>query len=410
MPSPECSPDLPLMAVPTSLLAQLGQVPDPRIERTKHHQLTDILAITILAELCGADSFTEIAQFGRAREAWLRSFLALPHGIPSHDTFNRVFARIDPQALSACLAQWAQRVADLALDTDRPTDSPAQVVAIDGKTARRSQDARSARGALHTVSAWATEQQLVLGQVKTAAHCNEIPAIPELLALLDLRGSTVTIDAMGCQKQITAAIRAQRAHYVLSLKTNQPWLHKRVADFHAAVTAAPQRYWRGVPHESQTTVEKDHGRLETRRYTVVGAAAVLRDRTGWTDLATVGWVESERLLLSGSRKGTTTREVRYFISSLPSKVEPVAHAVRSHWGIENRCHWTLDVVFQEDQSRVRKDHGPQNLAIIRRWALSILRQDTTHKHGLKARRLNAAWDHDYLLKLLRLTSPEPRID
>jgi predicted transposase YbfD/YdcC len=393
--------------VPESLLAYLAQVPDPRIERTKHHRLTDILAIAILAELCGADSFTEIAQFGRAREAWLKSFLALPNGIPSHDTFTRVFARLDRHALAACLTEWAQAVARLALQEE---ESPGEVVAIDGKTARRSYDRGAAQAALHTVSAWATQHQLVLGQVKTEAHSNEITAIPELLALLDLRGTTVTIDAMGCQKQITTAIRSKQAHYVLSLKANQPWLHQRVSAFHAATTAHPRRYWRNVPHETYSTVEKDHGRIETRRYTVADATAVLRDRSGWEDLASVGWVESERRLLSGPKAGTCTREVRYFISSLPPKVAPIAHAVRSHWGIENRCHWCLDVVFQEDQSRVRKDHGPANLATIRRWVLSLLRQDTTHKHGLKARRLNAAWDHDYLLKLLCLASPQPRND
>jgi predicted transposase YbfD/YdcC len=399
--------------VPANLLAQLAEVPDPRVERTKQHQLLDILAIAILAQLCGADSFTEMAQFGRAREAWLRTFLALPNGIPSHDTFNRVFLRLDPEAFAACLAEWAQAVAGLALQEsgqaeDRPAgDRPAEIVAIDGKSARRSYDARSGQAALHTVSAWASEHQLVLGQVRTEAHSNEITAIPQLLALLDLQGTTVTIDAMGCQKSITAAIRARGAHYVLALKSNQPWLHQRVSAFHAAVSAEPQRYWRGVAHQSQSTLEKDHGRIETRCVTVVDATAVLRDRRGWEDLASIGWVESERRLLSGPRKGSTTREVRYFISSLSPEVEPIAQAVRSHWGIENRCHWTLDVVFQEDQSRVRKDHGPANLATLRRWVLSLLRQDTAHKHGLKARRLQAAWDPDYLLRLLRFISPEP---
>lgn len=385
-----------LVPMPASLLDQLATVPDPRVERTRHHQLVDILAISLLAVLCGAESFTEIAQFGRAREAWLRTFLALPNGIPSHDTFNRVFARLDRHALAARLTQWAQAVAALAVG---------EVVAIDGKTARSSHDHAAGQSALHMVSAWATEHQLVLGQVKTADHSNEITAIPELLEVLDLRGTTVTIDAAGCQQKITAAIRAKRADYVLALKGNQPWLHERVVGFHAAVTADPERRWRGVPHETLRTIEKDHGRLETRCYTVVSAAAVLRDRAGWTDLTSVGWVESERQLLSGPKAGTVTRETRYFISSLAAKVGPIAHAVRSHWGIENRCHWTLDMVFQEDHSRVRRDHGPANLATIRRWVLSLLRQDRTHKHGLKARRLNAAWDQEYLLKVLRLAAP-----
>lgn len=405
--------DSPPALAPTSLLAQLALVPDPRIDRTKRHLLVDILSITLLAEICGADSFAEIAQFGRARLAWLKTFLALPNGIPSHDTFTRVFARLDRHALAARLNAWARAVASLALRDGAPglegTESLPRgaVVAIDGKTARRSYDPKHALGALHTVSAYATEHGLVLGQVKTAAKSNEITAIPELLALLDLTGATVTIDAMGCQKEITAAIRARRAHYVLALKTNQPWLHQRVAAWKAATSADPKRYWKGVPHESVSTLEKGHGRLEKRTYTVVDASRVLRDRTGWTDLVTIGWVESERHLLSGPKKGTVTREVRYFISSLPPKAAPIAHALRSHWAIENGCHWILDVVFQEDQSRVRRDNGPANLATIRRWVLSLLRQDTTHKHGLKARRLNAAWDMDYLFKLLRLSSTEP---
>lgn len=400
--------------IPSSLLEQLATVPDPRIERTKHHQLVDILAITLLAVLCGADNFTEIAQYGQAKKEWLETFLALPKGIPSHDTFSRVFARLDRHAVSACLTQWAQHVALMAGGL-----SPGEVVAIDGKTARRSGDvsgdssgessAGAAGGraagikALHMVSAWATRHQLVLGQVKTADHSNEITAIPELLRLLDLKGTTVTIDAIGCQQAIARSIRDKKADYVLSFKTNQPWLHERVDQFRAATEAEPERYWRGVAHETTTTIEKDHGRIEKRRYTVVPAQAVIRNkekRSAWADLRTVGWVESERELLSGPKAGKTERELRYFISSLPAKVGPLAHAVRSHWGIENQCHWTLDMVFQEDQSRTRKDHGPANLATIRRWVLSILRQDATHKHGLKARRLNAAWDNDYLLKLL----------
>lgn len=405
--SSSASSDSPLAPLPAGLLEQLATVADPRIERTKEHLLVDILAVTLLAVLCGADNFTEVAQFGRAREPWLKTFLALPHGIPSHDTFTRVFARLDRRALASCLTQWAQAVAALAGGL-----AAGDVVAIDGKTARRTHDHAAGLKALHAVSAWATRHQLVLGQVKTAGHSNEITAIPELLALLDLTGTTVTIDAEGCQQKITAAIRAQRADYVLALKMNQPRLHTAVAQFFAAAQAEPERYWRGVPHEALTTVEKGHGRLETRHYTVAAATAVLRavgDRPGasegWTDLVSVGCVVAERQVLSGPRAGTTSRETRYFIASLPPTVGPFAHAVRSHWGIENCCHWTLDVVFQEDQSRTRKDHGPANLATIRRWVLSILRQDTTHKHGLKARRLNAAWDPDYLRKLLRIAAP-----
>jgi predicted transposase YbfD/YdcC len=390
-------------AVATRLLDHLAQIPDPRVDRTKRHLLGDILAIAILATLCGADSFTEIEQFGRARERWLRGFLTLPGGIPSHDTFTRVFARLDRQAFAAALGEWAKHTATLALHPS----TRGEVVAIDGKSVRRSYDLRAGQAALHSVSAWATERQMVLGQVETKDHSNEITAIPELLDLLELKGTTVTIDAIGCQKKITTAIRAKKAHYVLALKSNQPWLHQRVHAFHQAVTAQPKRYWRDIPHLSLITLEKEHGRLEKRCYTVMPAEAVLRNRSGWEDLKSVGWVETERTLLSGRHKGKTTREVRYFISSLPPEVEPFAHAVRSHWAIENRCHWVLDVVFQEDQSRVRKDHGPANLVTLRRWALNLLRQDTTHKLGLKARRLHAAWDPDYLLTLLRRVTPQP---
>lgn len=382
------------LAVPTApLLAQLAALPDPRIDRAKRHSLTDVLAIALLATLGGADNYSQFALFGRTRQAWLATFLALPNGIPSHDTFQRVLRALDPKAFAGWLTAWSQALAGRVPG----------VVAIDGKTARRSGDATTA--ALHTVSAWATAQHLTLGQVATAVKSNEITAIPELLTLLHLRDCIVTIDALGCQTAIATAIRAKRAHYVLAVKGNQRWLHDRLV---ALFAHGPDDtvFWARAPHETLTHREKDHGRIETRTYRLVPAAAVLADRAEWTDLHSVGCVDATRHYVSGPKAGTTEQHRRYFITSLPARVGPFAHAVRSHWQIENACHWTLDVVFDEDRNRARRDAGPANLATLRRWALSLLRQDTTQTTGLKGRRLIAGWDPDYLLHLLRLAVPE----
>lgn len=374
------------------LLAQLATLPDPRIDRCKRHALPDVLAMALLATLCGANTCTQFALFGVTRHAWLATFLALPNGIPSHDTFTRVLRHLEPKAFAGWLTTWSQ-----ALVGQVPG-----VVAIDGKTVRRSGDATTAP--LHSVSAWATAQHLTLGQVATDVKSNEITAIPELLALLQLRDCIVTIDAMGCQTAIATAIRARHAHYVLAVKANQPWLHERLL---AIFAHGPEDtvFWARAPHEPVTIVEKDHGRIETRTYRLVPAAAVLADRAPWTDLQSVGCVDATRHHVSGPKAGTVEHHRRYFITSLPARVGPFAHAVRSHWQIENACHWTLDVVFDEDQNRTRRDAGPKNLATLRRWALSLLRQDTTQKIGLQTRRLIAGWDPDYLLHLLRIATP-----
>lgn len=382
--------ELPVPSVP--LLTQLATLPDPRIDRCKRHALPDVLAIALLATVCGADTYTQFALFGVTRQAWLATFLELPNGIPSHDTFARVLRALDPKAFAGWLTTWSQALAGQVPG----------VVAIDGKTARRSGDATTA--ALHTVSAWATEQHLTLGQVSTDVKSNEITAIPELLTLLQLRDCTVTIDAIGCPTAIATAIRAKKAHYVLAVKGNQRWLHDRLV---ALFAHGPEDtvFWARAPHETLTHREKDHGRIETRTDRLVPAAAVLADRAPWTDLQSVGCVDATRHHVSGPKAGTTEQHRRYFITSLPARVAPFAHAVRSHWQIENACHWTLDVVFDEDQNRARRDAGPKNLATLRRWALSLLRQDTTQKTGLKGRRLMAGWDPDYLLHLLRIAVP-----
>lgn len=401
-----------LAPLPQTLLEQLARMPDPRIDRTKRHLLVDILAIAMIASVAGADDYVAMAAFGVAHQAWFQTFLALPNGIPSHDTFTRVLARLKPQALEQLLVQWSATIARLVQGT---------VVAIDGKTARHSYRDGDPTTAVHTVSAWSTTDQVVLGQVKTQATSNEITAIPALLALLALRGCTVTIDAMGCQQAIATAIRQQRAHYVLSVKQNQPWLHERLA----AVFAHPATdtgYWGRTPHARYTTTEKDHGRLEVRTYTLVPAAAVLYDRTGWADLTGIGCVHSHRTLGAGPKRGATTQETRYFITSLPAHGAPAvaafAHAVRSHWCIENQCHWTLDVVFQEDQNRTRTGQGATNLAVLRKWGLSVLRRDKaydqqhapTKRYGLKTRRLLAGWDLHYLIRVLGFAAPEATPD
>lgn len=391
MPAP--TPSVEVAAPSVSLLAQLAALPDPRVDRAKRHSLTDVLAIALLATLGGADTYTQFALFGVTRQSWLATFLALPNGIPSHDTFARVLRALDPKAFAAWLTTWSQALAGTVPG----------VVAIDGKTVRRSGDATTP--ALHTVSAWATDQHLTLGQVATDVKSNEITAIPELLTLLHLRDCIVTIDAMGCQTAIATAIRAKKAHYVLAVKGNQRWLHDRLV---ALFAHGPEDtvFWARAPHESLTHREKDHGRIETRTYRLVPAAAVLADRAEWTDLQSVGCVDATRHYVSGPKAGTTEQHRRYFITSLKARVAPFAHAVRSHWQIENACHWTLDVVFDEDQNRARRDAGPKNLATLRRWALSLMRQDTTQTTGLKGRRLIAGWNPDYLRHLLRIAVPD----
>lgn len=394
---------VPLAFVLPPVVAAFAPLPDPRVERTKRHALLDIVAITLCAVLAGAETWVDIAAFGHARTAWFRTFLALPHGIPSHDTFGRVFARLDPGAFARCFQAWVATVATL---------SRGEVVALDGKTVRgsgRLTGVGAAReGALHLVSAWASDAGVTLGQVATPAKGNELTALPELLALLDVTGAVVTIDAIGCQTALATQIRAQGADYLLAVKGNQPWLHARIT---AAMANAEAHAWRRdthpVPHSEATTVEKDHGRLETRRVTAVPADALLVDRAAWADLASVVRVDATRQrVLPGGRAAPGRTETRYYITSLPPEAVRLGAVVRRHWGIENRCHWTLDVSFHEDACRIRRDHAPENLALVRKVALALLRQDHTHKHGLTSKRLRAGWDHAYLQTVLRGAGPD----
>jgi predicted transposase YbfD/YdcC len=358
---------------------------DPRRRHRRLHRLLDIVVIAICAVICGADNWQEVATFGRRRRTWLQRFLALPHGIPSHDTFERVFERLDPAAFQACFRSW---VAALCVRGKLPH------IAIDGKTLRRS--GSRDLGPLHLVSAWATAQHLVLGQEAVADASNEITAIPCLLELLDLQGALVTIDAIGCQKDIACQIVAEGGDYVLTVKENQPALH---ADLQQVFDALLSGVATPLPQRSLKTVDRNHGRTETRDYYVLAVPASFSERhPDWAGLRSLGLVLSERQV--GDQE--PSYEARFFISSLPPRVRTFARAVRNHWGIENSLHWHLDVTFGEDTSRIRRRRGAENFALLRRLALSLLQQHPA-KMSVACKRLAAALDTDFLEEILQPT-------
>jgi len=359
--------------------AHFADLPDPRIERAKRHDPLAIVTIALCAVICGADSWVEVERFGRAKRSWLETMLPLPNGIPSHDTFGRVFAALDPVAFEAAFLGWVQALV---------TTTDGAVVAIDGKTLRRSHDRTHGRAPLHLVSAWATANRVVLGQVAADDHSNEITAIPVLLDTLRLAGTVVTIDAMGCQRAIAAQIVAGGGDYVLALKVNHATLHDLVRH-HFASTDGDARH---------RTVAKDHGRLEVRSCRATDDPAVLAwldPAQAWPGLRSIAAVTGER------RSGETiTAETRYYLTSLPADPEQIGTAVRAHWGIENGLHWVLDVAFREDDSRVRSGHAAENFAVLRHIALTLVRRETTAKVGVKAKRLMCGWDETYLAKVL----------
>ena len=366
---------------PLSIAAHFDTLSDPRISRKTEHKLLDIIVIAISAVICHADDWVSIAEFGRAKETWFRQFLELPNGIPSHDTFNRVFARLSPTGFQTCFANWVRSL----------SGAYAGLIAVDGKRLRRSHDRAADKSAIHLVSAWAVDNALVLGQVKTDEKSNEITAIPQLLELLALEGCLVTIDAMGCQKPIAQTIIDRGGDYVLALKGNQRGLQDRVL---TAFETAEEAAFKGYTVDTLETKDVGHGRTEIRRYCVLGTQGVL-EALGWAGLNMIGVVEAER-----TEQGKTSLEMRYYIGSIPPQAALFAKAVRGHWGIENSLHWVLDVAFREDECRVRKGYGAENLAVLRHIALNAVKQEKTAKLGVKNKRLRAGWDEPYLAKIL----------
>jgi len=366
-----------------SLEVYFGDMPDPRVTGRCDHKLIDIIMVAICAVLSGAETWDEVELFGEEREGWLKQFLELPNGIPSHDTFRRVFSLLDARVFQERFIGWVEQTFQVKRE---------QVIAIDGKSVRGSQG--QGKGCLHLVSAWATADGVALGQRKVEAGENEIVAIPDLLADLYLKGSIVTLDAIGCQTEIAAHIIAQRADYVLALKTNQPKLHQDVVDWFAW---AQERDFRDVEHTYTQTVNKGHGRIEIRQCWALSdprALEVLGHHEGWRKLTSLVMVQRERR--HGDRSQT---ETAYFISSLPPDADRLLRAVRHHWRIENTLHWVLDVIFHEDDARLRIGHGAENFAILRRMVLNLLRRHPA-KLSLKRKRFKAALDTDFLFELL----------
>ena len=370
-----------------SIFEHFSDLTDPRMERTKQHTLLDIVGLSICGVLCGADGWTEIEEFGQAKQEWLHTFLELPNGIPSHDTIGRVFARLLPGEFQRSFQSWIQAIR---------TVTEGQVIPIDGKTLRRSYDRGRDKAAIHMVSAWASENHLILGQVKTRDKSNEITAIPELLEILAINGCIVTLDAMGCQPEIAAQIVEQGADYVLALKGNHGTVHEKVVTFFDQLDEhAPQPVVQDEHLSTSETVDGDHGRIEIRRYHQVSDLQWLEERSQWKALQSVGMVEAERHIGE-----TVSVERRYYLSSLALNVHQFAEAVRGHWSIENAVHWSLDVSFREDDCRIRTGHAPENFAVLRHIALNLLKHDTRCKRGIKTKRLKAGWDNDYLAHLL----------
>jgi len=370
------------MSVAKSLEENFKELPDPRIEKKTAHKLIDIVIIAICAAISGAESWTEVEMFGQEKEEWLRQYLELPNGIPSHDCFRYLFIKLDAKAFERSFQEWVKGI---------ERELKREGIGIDGKQVRHSHDEKNGKAAIHMVSAWATEAELVLGQIKVDDKSNEITAIPELLSVLELAGCIVTIDAMGCQKNIAHQIRQGEADYILALKENHKELY---CDVRGIFTGAEGINYQQVKHTYTKTVDNKHGRLEIRECWVITDEewlALIRQKSAWDGLSAIVKVSRTRKI-----HGEVTQEDKFYISSLIAHAQQILNRIRGHWGIENKLHWVLDVVFREDFSRVRSGNSAENFAVIRHIAVNLLRQEKSCKRSIKAKRLKCALSEDYL--------------
>lgn len=364
---------------------------DPRVNRRRRHLLIDIMVIAICSVICGAESWKDMQLWGQAQLSWLEQFLELPNGIPSRDTFRRVISRLNPDEFQACFLRWMRGLSHA---------TNGRLVALDGKTIRRSMDSATDQKPLHVVSAWVAEQHFCLGQVAVDSKSNEITAIPQLLKLLELKGALVTIDAMGCQKEIARGIIAQQADFCLAVKRNQDNLHQDIMEHFGACLETD---FANIEHDKYFTEETAHGRFEKRYYYTTRVPDTLRNRDEWAKLQSVGLVITYR---ATDEEDDPDGEIRYFINSFASNAKRLADATRGHWGIENSLHWVMDVTFNEDQCRVHKDHGAENLSWLRRFAISLLKNETTVNDTIRAKQRRAMWNIQYLESVLLATTPE----